>query len=332
MAAEVSLPSAVTMADILNAVSVGLIVVDQDQNVTFWNGWIEKHSGVVAADAVGKRIDEAFSEAPGKTFLNAISNLLQYRLPVVLSNALHRAPLPLFSKPGDTGGSERLHQSITLSPLVINDQGCCLIQVTDATTSIKREKILRSHSELLRKEATTDGLTGIYNRRFFDEHFKIALGNSHRQNTSLSVFMVDIDFFKEYNDHYGHVAGDKTLIQVAATLRRQLMRASDVVARFGGEEFVLMLPNMAEDAAYRFAEKLRLAIWELNIPHEKSRLDHRISISVGFSHYQKMENTNPDELLNTADHALYEAKHRGRNQTCFMKLPAHPNRTSYAAS
>lgn len=332
MAPAVVLPSASAMSDILNAVNVGLIVLDQDQKVTFWNNWIEKYSGIAAADAFGKRIDEAFIELPSKSFLNAITNLMRYRLSVVLSNALHRSPLPLFSKPSETEHKERLHQSITLSPLVIDGKDCCLIQITDATTSIKREKILRSHSELLRKEATTDGLTGIYNRRFFDEHFKIAMGNARRQNTSLAVFMVDIDFFKEYNDHYGHIAGDKTLIQVAATLRRQLMRASDVVARFGGEEFVLMLPNMAENAAHMFAEKLRLAVWELNIPHEKSRLEQRVSLSVGFSHYQKMENTNPDELLKTADHALYEAKHRGRNQTCFMKLPAHPNRTSYAAS
>lgn len=311
----------VALEAIFDALNFGLIVVDQQQTVLRWNTWMEKHSGKTAQASVGLSITEAFTELPSRAFLSAISNVLDYGLPFVMSSALHRSPLALFAALDNHADKTRIHQSITLTP--IDDetgQRCCLIQVTDSSTSIKREKILRTHTEVLKKEATTDALTGVYNRRFFDEHFKVTLGHAMRQRVPLSVFMVDIDYFKQYNDFYGHVAGDKTLIQVATTLRKQLLRATDVLARYGGEEFVLLLPNMAEQDAANFAEKIRLAIWTLALPHKRSPLQQQISISVGYSHFQNDMNLDPNNLLKTADYALYEAKRNGRNQAHFMPL------------
>ena len=313
-------PSSQTMEEIFNAINLGLIVVNGQKQVTLWNSWIEKHSGTPAADALGKNIGDVFSEAPSPAFISAITNTINYGLPVVLSNALHRSPLALFERGIEQTG-KRIHQSISLTPINVGSERCCLVQVTDSTTSIKREKILRTHSELLKKEATTDGLTGIYNRRFFDEHYKMALGQTLRQNTSLAVFMVDIDFFKEFNDCYGHVIGDHALIQVASVLKKQLQRASDVVARFGGEEFVLMLPHMDQESATTFAEKIRKAVWDLNIPHEKSRISDRVSISIGFSTVSSYTAIDPKVLLNTADAALYSAKRGGRNRAFFLSPP-----------
>jgi len=233
----------VALEAIFDALNFGLIVVDQQQTVLRWNTWMEKHSGKAAQATVGLPITEAFTELPSRAFLSAISNVLDYGLPFVMSSALHRSPLALFAALDNHADKTRIHQSITLTP--IDDetgQRCCPIQVTDSSTSIKREKILRTHTEVLKKEATTDALTGVYNRRFFDEHFKVTLGHAMRQRVPLSVFMVDIDYFKQYNDFYGHVAGDKTLIQVATTLRKQLLRATDVLARYGGD------PNRRVDA------------------------------------------------------------------------------------
>ncbi|MFZ6657530.1 GGDEF domain-containing protein [Undibacterium sp. TJN19] len=318
---QVLLPSPFALEQILNSISLGLIVVDCNQIVRLWNGWVEKHSGVQSTQAVGKHISEAFEELPSRAILSAISNTLNYGLPVVLSNALHRSPLPLFQRGEQETEKKRIHQSITLTPIASEFGGRdCLIQISDSTTSIKREKILLSHSETLKREATTDSLTGIYNRRFFDEHYKMALGHAVRHNVPLSVFMVDIDYFKEYNDSYGHVAGDKALIQVASALRKQLLRATDVLARFGGEEFILMLPNMAPDSAMQFAEKLRVSVLDLNIPHIKSRVSEHISISVGFSNFYKHPDIDQHALLKCADAALYEAKKYGRNQCHYLPL------------
>ena len=315
-------PSPFALEQILNSISLGLIMVDASQTVLMWNGWVERHSGIAASQAVGKHLSEAFEELPSRALLGAVSNTINYGLPVVLSNALHRSPLALFQR-NDQEAEEkkRIHQSITITPIEAeNGERNCLIQISDSTTSIKREKILRTHSEILKREATTDSLTGIYNRRFFDEHYKMALGHAVRHNVPLSVFMVDIDYFKEYNDSYGHVAGDKALIQVAAALRKQLLRATDVLARFGGEEFILMLPNMAPDSAMLFAEKLRTAVWELNIPHINSRISQCISVSIGYSNFFRHPDVDPNCLLKCADAALYEAKKAGRNQCHYLPL------------
>lgn len=306
---------------IFNTISVGLIVVDRNNQILLWNDWVEKRSNVETSAAIGRHIASVFDETPSAAFTSAITKTIDYGLPVILSNALHRSPLPLYERNDKNREKKRIHQSITLTPLEVDGERQCLIQITDSTTSIKREKILRSHSELLKKEATTDGLTGIYNRRFFDEHFKMALAQAVRHGTSLSVFMVDIDFFKQFNDYYGHVAGDKALIQVAGALKSQLLRASDVLARFGGEEFVLMLPNISQESAMQFAEKLQSAIRDLRIPHEKSLVSPHISISVGFSHFSKDTPLDSAALLKTADAALYAAKNNGRNRIFFLSLP-----------
>ncbi|MBC3871184.1 sensor domain-containing diguanylate cyclase [Undibacterium oligocarboniphilum] len=307
---------------IFNTISVGLIVVDRNNQIRLWNDWVEKRSNIEASAAIGQYITAIFDEPPSTAFTLAITKTIDYRLPVILSNALHRSPLPLYERNDKNREKKRIHQSITLTPLEVGGERQCLIQITDSTTSIKREKILRSHSELLKKEATTDSLTGIYNRRFFDEHFKMALAQAVRHGTSLSVFMVDIDFFKQFNDYYGHVAGDKALVQVAGALKSQLLRASDVLARFGGEEFVLMLPNISQESAMQFAEKLQNAIRDLHIPHEKSLASPHISISIGFSHFSKDALLDSAALLKTADAALYAAKNNGRNRIFFLSLPS----------
>ncbi|MES2071246.1 MAG: diguanylate cyclase [Pseudomonadota bacterium] len=312
---QLSTLPALQLKEIFNTINLGLIVVDAGERILLWNEWLSKHSNLPQQQVIGKKLAEAFDTPPAPAFLTAIRNTLSHGLPVVLSNALHRSPLPLFD-PGELGEEKvRMHQSISITPLSAPDGGrCCLIQITDSSTSIKREKMLRSHSEMLRVEATTDGLTGIYNRRFFDEHYKMALGHSRREKLPLSVFMIDIDFFKEYNDYYGHPAGDKTIIAVANTLKAQLFRSSDVLARYGGEEFIMMLPNVSEESALQFAEKLRLAIWNLAIPHLKSKIAQQLSISIGLSTFNQDNDGDLKTLLKCADAALYKAKQKGRNQ------------------
>jgi len=177
--------------------------------------------------------------------------------------------------------------------------------------------MLRSHSEILKKEATTDSLTDICNRRFFDAHYEMAIAEAKRQKHPLSIFMVDIDFFKSYNDYYGHIAGDNAIKQVASALKSQLSRATDIVARYGGEEFVLVMPHLPQKVAEQFAEKLRSAVFNLAIPHIKSRPFNQITISVGLCTGIP---ENDDNLLNKADAALYQAKLKGRNRCICLPL------------
>ncbi|MFZ6819804.1 diguanylate cyclase domain-containing protein [Undibacterium sp. Ji22W] len=306
---------------ILDSINIGLIVVDAEENILLWNAWLEKHSGISAEKALHHKIEAAFVTAPSAAFMAALRNNLTYGLPAVLSNALHRSPLALFSVDENFQQQLAIHQSITITSLVTEDDSRrCLIQISDSSTSIRREKMLRSHSEILKKDATTDSLTSLYNRRFFDEHYKMSLGQAIRQKHPLSIFMVDIDYFKQYNDYYGHPAGDKILIQVASTLKSQISRSSDMLARYGGEEFVMVLPNMTEENAMQFANKLITAVSQLALPHVKSRIEKRITISIGISTYDPNQHREVSALIDAADTALYKAKQQGRNQACLLPL------------
>ncbi len=306
------------MEDIFNSLNLGVCVVDADSKVLLWNNWIAKHSDIKETDALNRQFENVFSESVSPAFLTALKNTLTHRLPVVLSTALHRTPLPLYNGCEANQQQTRMYQSITITPIQSQlNESCCLIQITDSSTSIKREKMLRSHSEILKKEATTDSLTDICNRRFFDAHYEMAIAEAKRQKHPLSIFMVDIDFFKSYNDYYGHIAGDNAIKQVASALKSQLSRATDIVARYGGEEFVLVMPHLPQKVAEQFAEKLRSAVFNLAIPHIKSRPFNQITISVGLCTGIP---ENDDNLLNKADAALYQAKLKGRNRCICLPL------------
>ncbi|MDO9105601.1 MAG: GGDEF domain-containing protein [Methylovulum sp.] len=302
---------------VFNAINMGLIVVDQEYKVLLWNDWVFKHTHIRQTDVVGHKLSGVFSEPLSTMFLNAIKNTLAYGMPTVLSNALHRSPLPLYDLSVCADQKTRIHQAITISP-ILSPQGekYCIIQITDPTTSIKREKMLRSHSEILKREAVTDALTGLYNRRFFDEHYALTFHNAMRQQHCLTIFMVDIDFFKDFNDYYGHLCGDEILKAVAQTLKGKLLRAGDVIARFGGEEFALILPNLPVGQAESYAEKLKDAVFDLAIPHCNSPL-FKVTISIGVC--TGVPSAEYD-ILGKADAALYLAKQQGRNRCVALAL------------
>ena len=173
---------------------------------------------------------------------------------------------------------------------------------------------LEESNEELQKLSSLDGLTGIANRRRLDEFLQNECLRSARDNTILSFILIDIDFFKPYNDNYGHLAGDGCLRKVATALSDIINRPADLVARYGGEEFGVILPNTDTKGASKLAEKLRKKIIALAIPHEHSEAGKNITISMGIASKVACDATSPLDLINMADGALYEAKDSGRDQ------------------
>lgn len=167
-----------------------------------------------------------------------------------------------------------------------------------------------------------DSLTGIPNRRLFEEALDKEWARAKRDPAPVSLIMVDIDHFKEYNDHYGHPAGDLCLVDVAQAMHRALSRPGDVVARVGGEEFAFLLPNTDLGGAIAVAEQIRARILALDLPHEASPVARQVTLSFGVSSSELAAVTSPAELIRTSDIALYEAKHRGRNQIVAAVEPA----------
>lgn len=183
---------------------------------------------------------------------------------------------------------------------------------------------LETEKDKAQQSAMTDGLSGIPNRRYFDETLDKELYRLKRSGSPLALIMLDIDHFKKYNDRYGHVAGDDCLKLVAETIRSNIGRAPDFAARYGGEEFAIVMPDTDIHGAMIVAERLRLSIESLGVPHEDSSTAAHVTISLGVASVYPETIDSPEVLVRLADEALYEAKHSGRNRSVVAADPARP--------
>ena len=209
------------------------------------------------------------------------------------------------------------------------DAGDLFIVVFNDISDIRSmEKQLRSvnmelsrTNERLEKTSITDALTQLYNRRHFDSMFHKELQRATRSRTSLSLIIIDIDFFKQYNDIYGHTAGDDCIKKVAGSIKKVFKRSGDLPSRYGGEEFAIILPGCDGLELQERAETMRHTVCDLAIPHSGSKAHENLSISIGAVTYkpgaQELIAPKPKELFSEADKALYRAKARGRNQVVF---------------
>jgi len=179
---------------------------------------------------------------------------------------------------------------------------------------IKTHLTLKKKSDMLEWLTCTDGLTNIANRRRLDEFLKQEWNRGRRTGSSLSLIFVDIDFFKKYNDCYGHQAGDDCLVNVANILEKSLARSTDFVARYGGEEFMVVLPETGMESSLAIAEQIRRNVEQADMPHANSDVSSQVTLSLGVASMIPVDGMTPDHLIKTADAALYTAKENGRNQ------------------
>lgn len=183
---------------------------------------------------------------------------------------------------------------------------------------VKTHVDLKIKSDFLRRLATLDGLTGIPNRRRMDEFLRQEWRRGVRQSADyLSLMLIDVDYFKKFNDRYGHQAGDNCLQQIATTLANTLERGADLVARYGGEEFVCILPETPLQGAIHTAERIQHNIAALQIPHQISDVNDFVTLSIGLVATIPQKGVEPETLLAAADEQLYKAKHQGRNRISY---------------
>lgn len=211
--------------------------------------------------------------------------------------------------------------------------GTCILGFSISTMLISRERSLFLNNQLaelneqiLRIEASEllhlsqqDALTNISNRRTFDEMFDFFYYRAKQEKRPLAVLFIDIDFFKNYNDFYGHQMGDKVISSIAAAIKNSI-RHVDFVARYGGEEFVVLLPKTPAQGAYAVAANIYKAIERQAIPHAASLVSKHVTISLGFTVYTEGFKVNQEKLIHAADQALYRAKQLGRNQIYYQPL------------
>jgi diguanylate cyclase (GGDEF)-like protein len=179
---------------------------------------------------------------------------------------------------------------------------------------------LQAANERLQNLSLLDGLTGIANRRHFDQGLLQESRRAKREKIPLSLIMLDIDYFKAFNDTYGHLIGDDCLKTVASTLKKTLKRPGDFLARYGGEEFAVVLPNTDDVGAINIAEELRVDIERAGIAHINSLCADYVTVSLGVVTRFSEQDETPDDLILVADQALYRSKHEGRNRVSVERL------------
>ena len=206
--------------------------------------------------------------------------------------------------------------SVRLSGQLLEIEGKQYIwsSAEDISDRIKAEKEIQQLNKKLEMLSFQDGLTGISNRRKLDQHLAIAWNHATRHHIPLSIIMIDIDFFKQYNDHYGHIKGDEALKKVAEALHLITKRSTDLACRYGGEEFVLLLPDTNEEQALFIAQQCIDRVKDLEISHIKSKIDELLTISAGVCSVIPTKNMQPTDLFSCADKLLYQAKDNGRNR------------------
>jgi diguanylate cyclase (GGDEF)-like protein len=299
---------------IFGNLQVGIVLLDPQWRVLAWNAWIAQRSGLSSNDTVGQSLDKAFPELASTRLHAAIDQALRFRLSSVLTPGLHGGILPLYQKPADQAADRRLQPLIYVSPMLGDPECACMLQIQDMTATIRRERRLRARSTQLIATTYRDPLTGVGNRRRFDDDLREAFREAQERQRPLAMLMIDVDDFKAYNDHLGHPQGDQCLIQVARALQEGLRQKADRVSRYGGEEFAILLPDTDRARATAVAERLRHRVESQHLSHPASRAGGYVTVSIGVSGLIPKAEQPAYDLISQADLALYMAKEEGRNR------------------
>jgi diguanylate cyclase (GGDEF)-like protein len=293
---------------------VPTFVLDAQRRVLIWNKACERLTGVPAEKLIGTQDHwRAFYDAP------------RYCLADVLTLGCEETLGELYSEhagPGESGNGlraenwctmpqigSRLYLAIDAGP-IFDDQGK-LIAVVETLRDMTEQKNAQT---ALQNLAAHDGLTGIANRRAFDERLGTEWLRAARDRQSISLLLLDVDFFKRYNDAYGHQQGDECLRKVAEVMAGAVFRAADLSARYGGEEFVVLMPNTSARGAMAVAERVRGRIAGLGLPHAESDVADHVTASIGVATMYPAPGDLAADLVAAADSALYAAKYAGRNR------------------
>ncbi|WDE12671.1 diguanylate cyclase [Thalassomonas haliotis] len=301
---------------ITNQLNTGVLILDLDLNIVFWNRFLEVHANQRSSEVIGRSVFEVFKELPRRWFERKVTGVVQLNTPSFCSweQRHHLFELP-HTRPITTD-SHFMAQNCTFLPLAPDGaiQYICIL-VEDATDVCHYQSMLKKTLADLELANRIDGLTQVYNRKYWEECLSKEFDRARRYQHDLSLIMFDLDHFKKLNDIHGHLCGDMVLVEVAKTIR-PLLRSCDFFGRYGGEEFAIILPETNIMGAADVAERIRQAIG-FNVMKYHG-VEVKASVSVGVGEFEQRTRRYED-LIGNADAALYEAKSGGRNRTCLFK-------------
>lgn len=297
-------------AQICETLNTGLIVLDRDLRVRMWNRWMCINSGIEKQEILGKPIVEFYPELDDPKFSRFVKSVFSFGNYAFFSQKLHQYLLPMKNPHASAGYLPLMQQNCTAGP-IRNEQGeihSIFISIQDVTDYVAYEHRLIELSKI-------DYLTRLYNRSHLQKRLAEEIERARRYGTPLSIFMIDVDYFKNINDSRGHLCGDQAMRELAVLLQR-VLRSMDIIGRYGGEEFCCVLPQTEASSACLLAERLREAVEENEIEYGDSTFS--ITISLGVAELNADVDT-LEKLIKAADDALYRAKRAGRN--CVVCAP-----------
>ena len=297
---------------IVQSIDVGVVVLDREYRVEVWNSFMENHSGRTARDASERSFFELFPEVEESWFRRKVESVATLGTPAFTIWEQRPYLVRFKNYQPITGLEDFMYQNTTILPLQATNskiEHLCLI-IYDVTSVAVNKRQLQSMSDQFKHLSRTDRLTGLNNRGYWEEELKREYARHRRYGSSASLVIFDIDHFKKVNDTYGHQAGD-TVIQSLAKIVSEQIRDTDIAGRYGGEEFVVLLPDVDAAGGRVFAERLRGVVERLQISHEGQVMPFTVSLGVADLSEPCHDH---QQLIERADQALYGSKRNGRNQ------------------
>jgi len=303
---------------IIGDLDAGLIVIDREYQVYAWNSFMQSYSGIKANEIIGKPLFEVVTDLPEEWVKRKVDTAfkLKSRSFSCWEDRPYLFKFKNFSP--ISNGLEEMHQNVTFSPLtsVNGDVSHVSIVVNDVTDIAKNKIHLVDSNQKLSDLSRTDGLTQLFNRRYWENCLQKEFNKCHVSGTVSSIVIFDIDHFKRVNDTYGHTVGDQVIRHVADELRRA-SRSSDICGRYGGEEFTIILPGTCAGQALYFTERLRKRIESSIVEYQGSSVQY--TISLGICEVSSSQ-TSHLSWLEHADKALYFSKEMGRNRSTVFDI------------
>lgn len=292
-------------SQVFDMLNMGMVIVDRDLRVRYWNNWMSMHSGINREKVVGFNLLDAFPNLNNPSFTRNLKSILTFGNYYFFSQKLHGYLFPMKTAGTFKGQFDMMQQSGAAYPIRGEDN-----RITHICITVQDVTDIVTYENALIEMNMRDGLTGAYNRRFLTMRLTEECERHKRYERSMSLLMLDIDYFKNINDVYGHQCGDFILKAVCDTIT-SVLRKVDLLVRYGGEEFCCLLPETDSVAANATAERIRQTIARHVFTYNSDEI--HITVSIGVHEFSgDLDSSNA--LLKKADEALYMAKNAGRNQ------------------
>ncbi|HEX5793790.1 MAG TPA: diguanylate cyclase [Rheinheimera sp.] len=302
---------------LLTQLNTGVLVLDAQHQIVFFNQFIARRADLQLEQTQGKLVYEVFTDVPKAWLQRKIDGVLALQAPAFSSWEQRQYILKLPHLRPLSSDSLYMAQNCSMLPLTAPDgiaQYVCLL-IEDATDAYVYQHQLQQSMVQLELANRTDGLTGVYNRRYWQQQLGYEIQRAMRYQHPLALLLFDLDKFKQLNDHYGHQGGDAVLIELSAMIA-SLLRDTDILGRYGGEEFGVVLPETDLTGALLVANRICKAVAEHQMLFNGQSIN--VTVSVGVCSYAAQT---ADELIQQADIALYNAKRQGRNQALAWQPP-----------